>query len=1154
MARRGLWICAAAAYAALLGLPGAASADRDFGPRVTANIQGDVTGTGNALLSCDPATDGKCAAARAGTAGGGDNNNNSRPMTYVDVDNDPSTFNSSSATLTLPAGARVVGAAVYYGGRDQAGSNGQAAPNPSARDRLLLKAPGSSAYVPVTASVVDDAGSSGNPNRLYAGFADVTGIVKAAGSGEYTVANVQLGTGLNADQSGGWSLAVFYEDPTLPQRNVTVFDGFKFVTARNEGGQPITLPLSGFLTPRSGPVRSRVGLIAFEGDLGLTGDSALLNGSKLTNTTNPQDNYFNSSLSTTGGSLTAKRPNYLNQLGFDGDILQANGYLGNNQTSTNIVLQTDGDGYAPAAVSIATDLYAPALTPTKTVDEAEARLGDELTYTISLQNTGLDTATDVTLVDPIPAGTTFVAGSLEVTAGAQPGAKTDATGDDQAEYDPATRSVTFRLGTGATAEDGGRLAVGDATELRFRARVNTTGLPGGARIVNSGTASFVSDTLGQSGSVKTPDAVTVVRVPDVTIDKSHEGRFEVGERTPFKLVVRNVGDAPTLGKVTVTDELPAELSFRGDPGGSGWDCDVAGRDLTCSRDDALAPGDAWPAIRFDALVDEDASPGEIVNTAVVRGGGETNELNNESTDTGPLPAPRIDLAIDKRAVGERFFPGERVEFVLRVTNLGPNRATGVRVRDVLPPGLRLVSLSSSQGTCAGSACDIGELRRGQVETISVVTVAGLNTGGRSLRDVAVVGGDQRDLNPGNNRDTATVRIQELVDLQVEKIAAAPTVPAGADVQFTVTIRNAGPSHARQVVFGDRLPAGLELVSLTPSQGTCSPPVCLLGGLRRDAVAQVVVIARSTPAQAGQTFVNTAGALALGQLERTPADNVSRAQVELVAGPVPQSDIVVSKVAETVTAVVGEPLQYLVTVTNQGPDPASAVTVTETPGSAVTVVAAAPSQGACAIGPTVRCDLGPLAVGATATIGLTVIPLEAGEITNAVTAITPGTDPGPESNVAGQTESVTRAPRLRLTKRASRHLVLGGEPVTFTISVRSLGPGTARDTQVCDRLPDGLAVVRRDGARIRGDRLCWTIGDLPQGATRRFHPVVRARRVSSPTRVTNIAVATADGVAAVRDRARVRILPLPPGACAPAASRATRPDAGFCRAATRRRAD
>ena len=89
--------------------------------------------------------------------------------------------------------------------------------------------------------------------------------------------------------------------------------------------------------------------------------------------------------------------------------------------------------------------------------------------------------------------------------------------------------------------------------------------------------------------------------------------------------------------------------------------------------------------------------------------------------------------------------------------------------------------------------------------------------------------------------------------------------------------------------------------------------------------------------------------------------------------------------------VGEPLRYTLTVTNNGPDAASTVTVTEAPSGAVAVVAAEPSQGTCVVGSPIRCDLGPLAVGATATIAVTTVPREPGPLDNAVTAIAPGTD-------------------------------------------------------------------------------------------------------------------------------------------------------------------
>ena len=84
----------------------------------------------------------------------------------------------------------------------------------------------------------------------------------AAGPGTYTTANVQLGTGLSDSGSGGWALVVVYGDPTAPSRNLSVFDGMQAVSSSTT----VTIPLSGFQTPLSGPVTSTVGVVAYEGD------------------------------------------------------------------------------------------------------------------------------------------------------------------------------------------------------------------------------------------------------------------------------------------------------------------------------------------------------------------------------------------------------------------------------------------------------------------------------------------------------------------------------------------------------------------------------------------------------------------------------------------------------------------------------------------------------------------------------------------------------------------------------------------------------------------------------------------------------------------------------------------------------------------------
>src|SRR5215475_11761767 len=95
------------AIALCLLVPASAHADRAFGVRYSTNDLGAVTFAANTLMTCPDAATG-CAAARAGTATGALGNNNNYAMTYVDVDGAPTTFDSSSATLSLPAGAFVL--------------------------------------------------------------------------------------------------------------------------------------------------------------------------------------------------------------------------------------------------------------------------------------------------------------------------------------------------------------------------------------------------------------------------------------------------------------------------------------------------------------------------------------------------------------------------------------------------------------------------------------------------------------------------------------------------------------------------------------------------------------------------------------------------------------------------------------------------------------------------------------------------------------------------------------------------------------------------------------------------------------------------------------------------------------------------------------
>ena len=572
--------------------PALARADRAFAPRFSTNTQGNIAIAANSIESCLDAL-AVCANVRNAVGGAiSGNNNNQRTMTWVDVDGDPATFDSSSAELTLPVGASVLFAGLYYGGRLTPGTGGSPAPNPGARNTALFKAPGDANYRALTASQVDDSSTQ------YQGFVNVTPIVAAAGPGTYTTANVQLGTGLSDSSSGGWALVVAYGDPAAPSRNLSVFDGMQTVT----GSGTVTIPLSGFQTPLSGPVTSTVGVVAYEGDLGTLGDGAAIQGGSgaftaLSNAVNPgppatsasNSNVFNSTISNAGALVTSRTPSFQNNLGYDADLFSTTGVLGNNQTSTQVRLSTSGDAYQPGVVTIATDLYAPRITASKTVDAATASLGDTLTYTVDVQNTGADGATGTTFTDLIPAGAEFVPGSIELNGAPL----TDAAGDDAGEF--AAGQVVVRLGTLAPT-------TGSAT-VSFQVTVATAGLESGATIENIADLAFQAATTGVPSTVATAPATTSVLVPDLAIGKTHAPALAPGQASTYTITVGNVGEGPTSGPVTVTDTIePPGLIPNGAPTGAGWACSTSGTTITCTRSDSLAAGSDYPPISIPVLV------------------------------------------------------------------------------------------------------------------------------------------------------------------------------------------------------------------------------------------------------------------------------------------------------------------------------------------------------------------------------------------------------------------------------------------------------------------------------------------------------------------------------------------------------------------------
>lgn len=584
-----------AAFAAFAVLAAPASADRNITQRFATNTKGAIAHTGNTLMTC-PDSVSTCADARAGNAANTSNlNNNAYSMVYVDVDTNSSTFNSSTARLNIPDGSTILFAGLYYSGQT---ANG----NEAARANTLVDTPAPGGYVAVTANQIDNFDASAAGQRIYGGFADITNLVQAGGSGDYTVANVL--SSLGADRHAGWSIVVAYENANEKPRNLSILDGLIGINP-NDADKNFTV--SGFLTASSGPVNSDLGLIVYEGDLGLVGDSVLLDGVALSDANNPATNFNNSTISFNGNHFQQKNPNYRNQLGVDNDIINADGRLTNNQTSAQITLRTSGDRWVPQVITFQPEILAPDIPLQKEAVDLNGGLlrpGDVVEYRISGTNEGLEAAKNVVLTDPIPSNMTYQPNSLNQVSGANSGTKTDATDADQAEYRPAQDDVRWRIGTGANGTSPGRLALNAGFEVRFRVTVDAGTAPF-TDITNVATLDYTGDTTNLNYGVDAPATVQVDPQPQIALQKTGPADAVHGDTVTYTFAATNPSQAPLSG-VSLNDPNCSPVTGPVKTGGD--------------QDELLEPGETWTF--------------QCARQVPPHSAGEQDPLQNQATVTG----------------------------------------------------------------------------------------------------------------------------------------------------------------------------------------------------------------------------------------------------------------------------------------------------------------------------------------------------------------------------------------------------------------------------------------------------------------------------------------------------------------------------------------
>ena len=384
------------------------------------------------------------------------------------------------------------------------------------------------------------------------------------------------------------------------------------------------------------------------------------------------------------------------------------------------------------------------ITGKKEVDKAEAKVGDTLTYTITLTNSGNATGT-VTVTDEIPAGTTLVEKSI-------------------------TNNGVESNGTITWTDV--EVKAGDTVEVSFKVTINND------------TKTSVRNTAVIDDNKPTEEVET--KVANITGAKSvDKSTAKVGDTLTYTITLTNNGNAD--GKVTVTDEIPTGTTLVADSITANGSYNEENKTITWT--DVKVEAGKTAEVSFKATINSDTKT-SVTNKAVIDGNKPTEEVETKVANiTG---AKSVDKSTAK--------VGDTLTYTIELTNSG-NGDGKVTVTDEIPTGTRIKDENTT-----------GYNKETNTMTWSNVEVKA--NGGTATLTLEVVVKDDTTDTVKNVAKIDNKEIPEKPETKVANITGAksvdkPTAKVGDILTYTIKLTNSGNGDGK-VTVTDEIPTGTRI--------------------------------------------------------------------------------------------------------------------------------------------------------------------------------------------------------------------------------------------------------------------------------------------------------------------------------------------------------
>lgn len=331
--------------------------------------------------------------------------------------------------------------------------------------------------------------------------------------------------------------------------------------------------------------------------------------------------------------------------------------------------------------------------------------------------------------------------------------------------------------------------------------------------------------------------------------------------------------------------------------------------------------------------------------------------------------------------------------------------------------------------------------------------------------------DDTEIFASNNNQKS---IQEGVsDLRIGIVTNNLLANTGDTITFILTVNNTGPDNATGTSVTAIIPDGYRYVSHT-EQETYNPATGIwnIGNLENNNFTFIEIRVEVFP-QGNYSFI---ASVISEQTDPAPEDNTDRFRIQI-------SDLTIDKTVSDALPDPGTNIIFTIEITNNGPDEATNVEVTDLLPSGYSFVAATPSGQ---YNPNSGLwTAGNLGVGASLILQIEVTVNPEGTYMNSAIVSADQHDPFLSDNEDSANVEPQFYVLAQLEKTVNDEFPIVNDTITFTIRVSNNGTTSAGESLITDPLTDGFVYVNSitsNGNKYDTQTGEWNVGSLAPGQT------------------------------------------------------------------------